>query len=104
MAYSHHVNRFEPSAEEDGPTIEEQIERFEEQIGQRVSAETKAMAQFRAAMIAQGLDPDAKPELSPELAAKIADDAMLSDRDIFFGDTNREFMGQKIKAKDDDFG
>lgn len=86
--------------EEGGPSIEEQIERFEEQIGQRVSAESVAEEKFRASMIARGLDPDAKPELSPELAAKLEEDRMRSDEEIFFGDSNREFRGRKVRAED----
>lgn len=100
MAYYHHVSAFQGPSEEGEPTIDEQIVTFEESIGQRVSAQSKANELFRASMIARGLDPDAKPELSPELAAKLEEDALKSDKDIFFGDTDREFRGRKLRDKD----
>lgn len=100
MAFYHHVKDLQPPQEEGGETIEEQIVKFEENIGQRVSAEAKAMAVFRESMIARGLDPDAKPALSPELAAKLEEDAMKSDKDIFFGDVSREFTGRKLNDGD----
>jgi len=100
MAFYHHVKDIQPPAEEDGDTVEEQIIKFEENIGQRISSEAKAMARFRESMIARGLDPDAKPELSPELKAKLEEDAMKSDKDIFFGDVSREFAGRKLNDRD----
>lgn len=100
MVFYYHVSQFQPPQEEGGETIEEQIILFEEAIGQRVSAETNAEKLLRASMIARGLDPDAKPELSPELAAKLEEDAMKSDKDIFFGDNDREFKGRKLGEKD----
>lgn len=104
MAYYHHVSMIPAPASEDDPTVEEQTEKFEEALGQRVSAENKAMELMRASMIARGLDPDAEPELSPELAARIEADEMKSDKDIFFSENiNREFRGKKIKAGEDDF-
>jgi hypothetical protein len=104
MAYFYHVEKIQPGGEDD-PTVEEQIETFEEQIGQRVSASSKAEEKLRASLIARGIDPDAKPELSPELAAKLEQDSMMSDKDIFFsGNPDREFRGKEIKAKDTDFG
>jgi len=101
MAYYHHVSAFRPPSEEGQPTVDEQIVTFEEAIGQRVSAESRANEMFRASMIARGMDPDAKPELSPELAAKLERDAMMSDSDVFFsGDTDREFKGRKFEDRD----
>lgn len=100
MAYYHHVSQLNPPSSDDEPTLEEQIIEFEEQIGQRVSAEAKANKLLRESMIARGLDPDAVPEISPELAAKMEEDAMKSDKDIFFGDTGREFKGRKLGEKD----
>ena len=100
MAYYHHVSQLQPGGE-DEPTVEEQIEKFEERIGQRVSAEAKAEEMMRASLIARGIDPDVKPELSPELAAKMEEDFMKSDKDIFFGNMNREFRGKKIDTEHD---
>lgn len=100
MAYYHHISQFEPPVEEGGDTVEEQILKFEENIGQRISSEAKANELFRASMIARGLDPDAKPELSPELAAKLEEDAMKSDTDIFFNGIDREIRGRKLDDKD----
>jgi hypothetical protein len=100
MAYFHQVEQIQPGGEDD-PTVEEQIEAFDENIGQRISAGTKAEEMMRQSMILRGLDPDAKPELSPELAAKLENDALYSDKEIFFGDTNREFRGKKIKGDKD---
>jgi hypothetical protein len=104
MAYYHHVSKLQPGHKDEDPTIEEQIELFEEQIGQRISATTKAEEMMRQSMILRGLDPDAKPELSPELAARLEQDAMKSDTDVFFaGDLNREFKGKPVREGDDDF-
>lgn len=100
MAFWHHVSGFQPPQEEGGDTIEEQIVKFEESIGQRVSSEAKATKLFRDSMIARGLDPDAKPEISPELAAKMEEDAMKSDTDIFFNGTDREIKGRKLEDRD----
>jgi len=57
---------------------------------------------MRARMIAMGLDPDAKPELSPELAAKIEQDRarMATDDELMFGGAayeGKEIRGKKIK-------
>lgn len=102
MAYYYHVEKIQPGGEDD-PTVEEQIEQFEEQIGQRVSASTKAEEMMRQSMLLRGLDPDAKPELSPELAAKLENDAMYSDKDIYFGgNMDKEQRGKKVK-EDKDF-
>jgi hypothetical protein len=101
MAYYHHVSGFQPPQEEDADTIDEQIVKFEEAIGQRMSSEKKAEEMMRASLIARGIDPDAKPEISPELAAKLEEDSMKSDKDIFFGDMNREFRGKKIDTEHD---
>jgi hypothetical protein len=104
MAYYHHVSQIQPGGEDD-PTVEEQIEIFEERIGQRVSSSTQAEKMMRDSLIARGIDPDAKPELSPELAARLEQDGMRSDTDIFFsGDLSREFKGKPVQAGDDDFG
>ena len=102
MAYYYHVEKIQPGGEDD-PTVEEQIEAFEEKIGQRVSASSTAEEMMRQSMILRGLDPDAKPELSPELAAKLENDALYSDRDIYFGgaDLNKEQRGKRIKGDDD---
>lgn len=104
MAYYHHVDQLKPPSAEDEPTVAEQIELFEENIGQRVSASSIAEEMMRQSMILRGLDPDAKPELSPELAARLEQDGMRSDTDIFFsGDLTKEFRGKQVKAGDDDF-
>lgn len=101
MAYCYHVEKIQPGGEDD-PTVEEQIEQFEEQIGQRVSADTKAEEMMRQSMLLRGLDPDAKPELSPELAAKLENDAMYSDKDIYFGgNMDKEQRGKKVKEGKD---
>ena len=100
MAYYHHVEKIQPGGEDD-PTVEEQIEVFEENIGQRVSASTIAEEMMRQSMILRGLDPDAKPELSPELAARLENDAMRSDNDLYFsGATDREMRGKPVKGDD----
>jgi hypothetical protein len=104
MAYSYHVDKIQPGGEDD-PTVEEQIELFEEKIGQRKAASTIAEEMMRQSMILRGLDPDAKPEISPELAARLEQDGMRSDEDIFFsGNMDKEFRGKQVKAGDDDFG
>lgn len=106
MVYYYHVSQLQPGGEND-PTVEEQIEMFEENIGQRVSATAVAEEMMRQSLILRGIDPDAKPELSPELAAKLEHDALYSDQDYFFSgalDSGREQRGKKIKAGDDDFG
>ena len=103
MAYDHHVSRFQPPASEDGASIEDQIQDFDEKIGQCVAAETIAMEKFRATMIARGMDPDAKPELSPELQAKMERDAMTSDTDVFFSGLEGEIRGRQLKGKDYEF-
>lgn len=104
MVHGHIISQFKPPEEEGGDSVGDQIERFEEEIGLRVSAESKAQEMVRASMIARGIDPDAKPELSPELQAKMQEDAMkeMSDKDLFFSDrahSGREFMGQRIKGE-----
>jgi hypothetical protein len=101
MAYFYHVDMIQPPSSEEDPSVEEQIELFEEKIGQRVSATSKAEEMMRAGLIARGIDPDAKPEISPELAAKLEEDEMKSDTDIFFsGAMDREFRGRKFTDKD----
>jgi hypothetical protein len=101
MAYYHHVSQLQPGGEDD-PTVEEQIITFEEKIGQRISSATIAEEMMRQSMILRGLDPDAKPELSPELAAKLENDALYSDKDFFFaGDHSKEQRGKKIKGDKD---
>lgn len=103
MAYYHHVEKLVPGGEDD-PTVEEQIELFEENIGQRISASSIAEEMMRQSMILRGLDPDVKPELSPELAARLEQDGMRSDTDIFFsGNLDKEFKGKQVKPGDDDF-
>jgi len=103
MAYYHHTSQFEDGGE-DGPSVQEQVEKFEENIGQRISTSTKAEKMMRESMILRGLDPDAKPELSPELAAKLEHDALYSEKDIYFGgNMDREQRGKKITPGDDDF-
>lgn len=64
------------------------------------------MEAWRNMMIVTGKDPDAEPELSPELRAKMEEDALanMSDHDLFFNDrahTGKEFMGQKLKEDKD---
>lgn len=103
MVHGHIVADFRPPEDEDGDSIPDQIAQFEEKIGLRVSAETKAMELARASMIARGIDPDAVPELSPELKAKMEEDAMkdMSDKELFFSGrahSGKEFMGQRIKG------
>ena len=100
MAYYYHTGQIKQGGEDDH-TVEEQIEIFEEKIGQRVAADTKAEEMMRQGMILRGLDPDAKPEISPELAAKMEQDGMRSDKDIFFsGNLDKEFKGRQLKDKD----
>lgn len=102
MAYYYHVEKFPVPSSDDDPTVEEQIEIFEENIGQRVSASSKAEEMMRQSMILRGLDPDAKPELSPELAAKLENDALYSDKDVYFaGNLDKEQRGKKIKGDKD---
>lgn len=103
MAYYYHASQIQPGGEDD-PSVEEQTEKFEESIGQRISAEAKAEEMMRASLIARGIDPDVKPEISPELAAKMEEDEMRSDKDIFFsGNMDKEFRGRKLTAEDDYF-
>lgn len=108
LVYFHHVNQFQQPSDEDDPDIAEQIEIFEEKIGQRVSSSTKAEAALRNLMILQGKDPDAKPELSPELAARMEEDAlrMASDEEIMFNYdkyAGKELRGKAVKPGSKDF-
>lgn len=103
MVYQHHVSQFRPPEDEDQPSIEDQIQDFDEKIGQCISAEKKALAKFREAMIAMGMDPDAKPEISPELQAKMDRDAMMSNTDIFFNGLDGEIRGRQLRGKDYEF-
>lgn len=48
------------SQEEGGDTAEDQVRRFEEQIGLRHNPDDDALARLRAMQIAQGIDPDKK--------------------------------------------
>lgn len=109
IAYFLITEKFEQPTTEDGKTIQEQLEIFEERIWQRVPAEYKAEKALRERLIAMGVDPDAKPELSPELAAKLKQDEILmkSDEELFFsGDlhSGKEMRGKKLRPKDSDFG
>lgn len=106
MVYFHHVSQFQQPSDDDDPNIEEQIELFEEKIGQRVKAEVRAEKLMRERMIMMGMDPDAKPVLSPELQAKMADDSirMASDEELMFGGAaweGKEVRGKKVKTEDD---
>lgn len=108
MVYYHHVDQIQPPQDEDSPGIEEQIEIFEEKIGQRKSSSAKAMEAMRNLMLLQGKDPDAKPELSPELAARMEEDAvrMASDEEIMFNPgkyEGKELQGKKVTPSDKDF-
>jgi hypothetical protein len=105
MTYEHHVSQFQPPEDEDQPSIEEQINKFDEKIGQCVPADKKAMAKFRAMMIANGMDPDAKPELSPELKAKMDRDTQASNIDLLFSDAldGREQRGRQLRGSDYEF-
>lgn len=55
-------------------------------------------------MIAMGKDPDAKPELSPELAAKMEADAQgkmsINDQVMWGGEPGREIRGKKVKQEE----
>lgn len=51
------------SPEEGGDTAEDQIQRFEEQIGLRHNPEDDALAKLREWQISQGIDPD-KPKVN----------------------------------------
>lgn len=108
MVYYHHVSQFQQPDSDDEPDIDEQIEIFEERIGQRVPSDVKALKAMRNMMILRGLDPDAKPELSPELQARMNEDAirMASDEEIMFNPgayEGKELTGKPIKASDKDF-
>lgn len=103
IAYYLITKQFPQPQGEDDPSVEEQIELFEERIGQRISSEHKAEQAMRAGLIAMGIDPDAKPELSPELKAKLEEDAMRNSSDeqiMFGGNIDREQRGKKIKDKE----
>lgn len=108
MVYYHHVDRIQPPQDEDDPGVEEQVEIFEEKIGQRVSSSSKAIEAMRNLMILQGKDPDAAPELSPELQRKMAEDAvrMASDEEIMFNSgkyEGKELHGKKVTPSAKDF-
>lgn len=101
MAYYRITKQFQAPADEDDETVEEQIEVFEEKIGQRKSSDTRAQEMLRATMIARGVDPDTVPELSPELRAKMEQDALQSNQDLFFSgalDSGKEIRGKKVKT------
>lgn len=100
----HHVSQIQPPQSEDDPDIEEQIELLAEKIGQIKSAESRAQELMRERLILMGIDPDAKPEISPELQAKMDADAerMMGDEELYFGGhTDKEIRGKKIKDSGD---
>lgn len=101
----YHIRSFPPPRDEDDPTVEEQIELFAEKIGQAVNAEARAEKMMRERLIVMGIDPDAKPELSPELQAKIDRDraVMASDEELMFGGAaweGKEIRGKKVKDEE----
>jgi hypothetical protein len=96
------TEKFPAPNSDDDPTIEEQLEIFEEQIGQRVKSEFKAERAMRERMILMGMDPDAKPEISPELQAKMDADAgiMKTNSELMWGGDaweGKEIKGAKVK-------
>jgi hypothetical protein len=102
IAYYLIASKFQPPNSDDEPDIEEQLVQFEENIGQRVKAEVRANKLLRERLIVMGIDPDAKPELSPELAAKIEQDKarMETDEELMWNGTaweGKEIRGKKIK-------
>lgn len=100
IAYYLIASKFEPPASDDDPSVEEQIGIFEEKIWQRVPAEYKAEKAMREKLAAMGIDPDAKPELSPELQAKLDEDRERTNEELYFSgalDEGKEFRGKKIK-------
>lgn len=54
------VRQFQGSGEEGGQTAEDQVTRFEEEIGLRHNPDDDALAQLREFQISQGIDPDEK--------------------------------------------
>lgn len=102
IAYFLITDKFPAPNSDDDPPLEEQIEIFEEQIGQRIKSEVKANKALRERMIMLGMDPDVKPEISPELQAKMDADAgiMKTDDDLMFGGDaweGKEVRGKKVK-------
>lgn len=84
--------------------MEEQVDLFAEKIYQKVPAEAKANQLLRESLILRGIDPDAQSELSPELAAKLAEGNERSNDDLYFsGDLHagKEFKGKKITGDKD---
>lgn len=108
IAYHLITSKFQPPSEDGEPSIEEQIELFDEKIGQKKSAEAKALEALRQNMIMRGIDPDVVPELGPELKAKLEADAakMATDEDLMWGDglyAGKEIRGKKVDPFDEEF-
>lgn len=104
MVYWKFVKEFKPYKNENDDVIdvEEQIAEFDTKIGQAKNPETDAQKMVRAMLIAQGKDPDAQ-EMSPELKARIEQDAMRSDEELFFSGalhSGKELKGRKIKPSE----
>ena len=57
------TDQFRPTEHE---SVEDQIVKFEEDIGMRVSRKDIAQALLRDSMIARGIDPDATPDVQIE--------------------------------------
>lgn len=68
VCYTMVVEQFQGSQEEGGDTIEDQVNRFEEQIGLRHNPDDDAVAALREWQLARGIDPDkaSKEEVKPK--------------------------------------
>lgn len=102
IAYFLITDKFPAPNSDDDPSIEEQLEKFEEGIGQRIKSSVKAERALREFMIMRGMDPDAKPEISEELQAKMDRDAGIikTNADLMWGGDaweGKEITGAKIK-------
>ena len=64
----YHVKQIQAPQSEDDPSVEEQVNMFAEKIRLKEPAELRAEKLLRQRLILMGIDPDVKPEISPELA------------------------------------
>ncbi len=103
IVYHAITRNFQATEDEHGDKIDrqEQVERFEVDIGQRVNPEHVAVQKVREMLIAMGKDPDAQPELTPEQVADMNKNRVKTDDDVMWGEGNDfEIKGRRLKTED----